>query len=161
MERKKFLKQNSQNKWQKRGLEDNYFKLPFSQNILPKILRIFAKNVECAHILAYLCFMLAITVLNGRKKKQKNAEGFFLANRGVSSVLLPLTMIAAMQSTFAFLGAPGMYYTHGISYISIVLSQVWVALMVVYFGNKIRKLANKMATCLWEIICRTGLTVSI
>lgn len=49
MERKKFLKQNSQNKWQKRGLEDNYFKLPFSQNILPKILRIFAKNVECAH----------------------------------------------------------------------------------------------------------------
>lgn len=36
-----------------------------------------------------------------------------------------------------------MYYTHGISYISIVLSQVWVALMVVYFGNKIRKLANK------------------
>lgn len=48
MERKKFLKQNSQNKWQKRGLEDNYFKLPFSQNILPKILRIFAKNVECA-----------------------------------------------------------------------------------------------------------------
>ena len=87
--------------------------------------------------------MLAITVLNGRKKKQKNAEGFFLANRGVSSVLLPLTMIAAMQSTFAFLGAPGMYYTHGISYISIVLSQVWVALMVVYFGNKIRKLANK------------------
>ena len=50
MERKKFLKQNSQNKWQKRGLEDNYFKLPFSQNILPKILRIFAKNVECAHL---------------------------------------------------------------------------------------------------------------
>ena len=87
--------------------------------------------------------MLAITVMNGRKKKQKSAEGFFLANRGVSSVLLPLTMIAAMQSTFAFLGAPGMYYTHGISYISIVLSQVWVALMVVYFGNKIRKLANK------------------
>lgn len=48
MERKKFLKQNSQNKWQKRGLEDNYFKLPFSQNILPKMLRIFAKNVESA-----------------------------------------------------------------------------------------------------------------
>lgn len=100
-------------------------------------------QISLGIILAYLCFMLAITVLNGRKKKQKNAEGFFLANRGVSSVLLPLTMIAAMQSTFAFLGAPGMYYTHGISYISIVLSQVWVALMVVYFGNKIRKLANK------------------
>lgn len=100
-------------------------------------------QISLGIILAYLCFMLAITILNGRKKKQKNAEGLFLANRGVSSVLLPLTMIAAMQSTFAFLGAPGMYYTHGISYISIVLSQVWVALMVVYFGNKIRKLANK------------------
>lgn len=94
-------------------------------------------------IIAYLILMLVITVVNGRKKKQKTAEGFFLANRGVSSVLLPLTMIAAMQSTFAFLGAPGMYYTHGISYIAIVLSQVWVALMVVYFGNKIRKLAKK------------------
>lgn len=96
-----------------------------------------------AIILFYLIAMLAITVWNGRKKTQKNTEGFFLANRGVSSVLLPLTMIAAMQSTFAFLGAPGMYYTHGISYIAIVLSQVWVALMVIYFGNKIRKLANK------------------
>ena len=94
-------------------------------------------------IMFYLIAMLVITVLNGRKKKQKSAEGFFLANRGVSSVLLPLTMIAAMQSTFAFLGAPGMYYTHGVSYIAIVLSQVWVALMVVYFGNKIRKLAIK------------------
>lgn len=46
MERKKFLKQNSQNKWQKRGLEDNYFKLPFSQNILPKILRILPKMLS-------------------------------------------------------------------------------------------------------------------
>ena len=54
-------------------------------------------QISLGIILAYLCFMLAITVLNGRKKKQKNAEGFFLANRGVSSVLLPLTMIAAMQ----------------------------------------------------------------
>jgi len=100
-------------------------------------------QISLGIIIAYLCLMLAITVINGRKKKQMNAEGFFLANRGVNSVLLPFTMIAAMQSTFAFLGAPGMYYTHGISYISIVLSQVWVALMVVYFGNKIRKLANK------------------
>lgn len=94
-------------------------------------------------IIAYLLMMLVITIYNGRKKKNINAEGFFLANRGVNSVLLPLTMIAAMQSTFAFLGAPGMYYTHGISYMVLVLSQVWVAMMVIYFGNKIRKLAVK------------------
>lgn len=94
-------------------------------------------------IIGYLVLMLVITIWHGMKKKNKTAEGFFLANRGVSSILLPLTMIAAMQSTFAFLGAPGMYYTHGISYMSIVLSQVWVALMVVYFGNKIRVLAKK------------------
>lgn len=94
-------------------------------------------------IVAYLGMMLGITVWNSNRQKSANAAGFFLANRGVSSVLLPLTMIAAMQSTFAFLGAPGMYYTHGINYIVIVLSQVWVALMVIYFGNKIRKLAKK------------------
>ncbi|NLY46963.1 MAG: sodium:solute symporter family protein [Tissierella sp.] len=94
-------------------------------------------------VLAYLGMMLGITVLNSRKSKTDDAAGFFLANRGVSSVLLPLTMIAAMQSTFAFLGGPGMYYTHGISYIVLVLSQVWVAMMVIYFGNKIRLLANK------------------
>lgn len=99
--------------------------------------------ISLAIIIGYLVLMLVITVWSGSKKKQKTAEGFFLANRGVSSVLLPLTMIAAMQSTFAFLGAPGMYYTHGVSYMAIVLSQVWVALMVIYFGNKIRKLANK------------------
>ncbi|MCH4208075.1 MAG: sodium:solute symporter family protein [Solobacterium sp.] len=93
-------------------------------------------------IVVYLIAMLTISVIHGKKAKaNKNAVSFFLANRGVSSVLLPLTMIAAMQSTFAFLGAPGMYYTHGVSYIVIVLSQVWVALMVIYFGNKVRKLA--------------------
>lgn len=88
--------------------------------------------------------MLVVTVWNGKKKKVSgNAEGFFLAGRGVSSVLLPLTMIASIMSTFAFLGAPGMYYSHGISYMVLVLSQVWVAMMVIYFGNKIRKLAVK------------------
>lgn len=93
-------------------------------------------------VVAYLIFMLVITIVNNRKKKmEENAEGFFLAGRGVNAVLLPLTMIAAMQSTFAFLGAPGMYYTHGISYMVLILSQVWVALMVIYFGNKIRKLS--------------------
>ncbi len=94
-------------------------------------------------IVVYLASMLGITVWNPNRQKSSDAAGFFLANRGVSSVLLPLTMIAAMQSTFAFLGAPGMYYTHGINYIVIVLSQVWVALMVIYFGNKIRLLAKK------------------
>ena len=94
-------------------------------------------------ILSYLCMMFVMTIMHVKKKKATNATGFFLANRGVSSVLMPLTMIAAMQSTFAFLGAPGMYYTHGISYIVIVLSQVWVALMVIYFGNKIRILAKQ------------------
>lgn len=100
-------------------------------------------RMSLAIIIGYLIVMLVITVANGMKKREKTTEGFFLANRGVSSVLLPLTMIAAMQSTFAFLGAPGMYYSHGISYIVIVLSQVWVALMVVYFGNKIRLLAKE------------------
>ena len=94
-------------------------------------------------IVLYLVAMLVITVIHGRRKKKASALDFFLANRGVNSILLPLTMIAAMQSTFAFLGSPGMYYTHGISFIVLVLSQVWVALMVVYFGNKIRLLANE------------------
>ena len=91
-------------------------------------------------IVLYLVAMLVITVIHGRRKKKASALDFFLANRGVNSILLPLTMIAAMQSTFAFLGSPGMYYTHGISFIVLVLSQVWVALMVVYFGNKIRRI---------------------
>jgi SSS family solute:Na+ symporter len=94
-------------------------------------------------IFLYLIFMIVVTFLYKKKNRLKNVEGFFLANRGVSSILLPLTMIAGMQSTFAFLGGPGMYYNHGIPYMSLVLSQVWVALMVIYFGNKIRKLANK------------------
>ena len=70
-------------------------------------------QISLGIIIFYLVAMLVITICNGRKKKQKSAEGFFLANRGVSSVLLPLTMIAAMQSTFAFLGAPGMGSAYG------------------------------------------------
>lgn len=96
-------------------------------------------------IMGYLVLLIAIIYLNKKKesKAMESAESFFMANRGVNAVLLPLTMIAAMQSTFAFLGAPGMYYTHGISFMVLILSQVWVALMVIYFGNRIRVLANK------------------
>lgn len=48
-------------------------------------------QISLGIIIFYLVAMLVITVWNGHKKKQKSAEGFFLANRGVSSVLLPLT----------------------------------------------------------------------
>lgn len=96
-------------------------------------------------VIFYLIALIYIIYSNKRKEDTvaENAESFFMANRGVNAVLLPLTMIAAMQSTFAFLGAPGMYYSHGISYMVLILSQVWVALMVLYFGNRIRLLANK------------------
>lgn len=94
-------------------------------------------------VVIYLVVMLGVTVLNSRKQKSDNAQSFFLANRGVGGAFMALTMIAGMQSTFAFLGGPGMYYTHGISYIVLVLSQVWVALMVIFFGNKVRKQAKK------------------
>ncbi|MDD7305756.1 MAG: sodium:solute symporter family protein [Peptoniphilaceae bacterium] len=94
-------------------------------------------------VVIYLCLMLGVTIVNSKKKKSTDTQSFFLANRGVGGLLMALTMIAGMQSTFAFLGGPGMYYTHGISYIVIVLSQVWVAFMVIYFGNKIRKQAKK------------------
>lgn len=96
-------------------------------------------------IVGYLASLILIIYNKKRKesKEKESAESFFMASRGVNAVLLPLTMIAAMQSTFAFLGAPGMYYTHGISYMVLILSQVWVALMVLYFGNRIRILANR------------------
>ncbi|MBL3540269.1 sodium:solute symporter family protein [Aminivibrio sp.] len=94
-------------------------------------------------IVAYLFILLGVTLYSVRSQSVKNVEGFFLANRGVSSVLLPLTMIAAMQSTFAFLGAPGMYYLHGVGFIVLVLSQGWCALMVIYFGSKINGLGRK------------------
>lgn len=95
-------------------------------------------------ILGYLFILVGVTVYS-RKKNQaasKSTEGFFMANRGINQFLLPLTMIAATQSTFAFLGGPGIYYTHGVSYLVIVMSQVWVALMIIVFGNKIRKQAK-------------------
>lgn len=95
-------------------------------------------------VVVYLFVMLGVTIGNSKKRKASaDTQSFFLANRGVGGLLMALTMIAGMQSTFAFLGGPGMYYTHGISYIVIVLSQVWVAFMVIYFGNKIRKQAKK------------------
>lgn len=106
------------------------------------------RNIQLFSFLIIVVYLIALILIiyNKRRKEasgKESAESFFMANRGVNAILLPLTMIAAMQSTFAFLGAPGMYYTHGISYMVLILSQVWVALMVIYFGNKIRVLANK------------------
>ena len=103
-------------------------------------------QISLGIIIFYLVAMLVITICNGRKKKQKSAEGFFLANRGVSSVLLPLTMIASCISVLMTMVFLSMQYVgnaramsivsgNAISYTAAIIVSILFSLMYVLIGG--------------------------
>lgn len=98
-------------------------------------------TVSLGIIILYMTF----TVILGAYfyNKESDIEDYFLSNRDVGWIFLSLTMVASMQSAFALIGAAGIYYSTGIGFISLMLSQAWIAFMVIFFGYRLWLLGKK------------------
>ena len=70
-------------------------------------------------ILITLGVYLLLTVglgLSAKARSANTSEDYFLAKRQVSWVHLGLTIFATWFSTFAFLGAPGFFFSLGVNW---------------------------------------------
>lgn len=82
--------------------------------------------VAAVVIFAYSVVMIAIGLSahrRAKKRKLETAGEYFLMGKNIGPFLLFWTMLASLQSTFAFLGAAGKYYVEGIGFMILPLSQ--------------------------------------
>lgn len=99
-------------------------------------------TLSLALIVGYMILTLGIGIYVYRYSEDTTTD-YFLWDRKIGWILLPLTMVASVQSTFALLGAAGIYYSSGIGFIAIAISQVWVSLMILFFGWRLWALGKK------------------
>lgn len=94
----------------------------------------------------YLCFLLAVAIMENRLSKAKSARGFATAGGSIRWPFLVMTYIASLMSTWVFFAGPGAYYRGGIGYWASELSYICLFPLIVHFvmnkvwvANSIRK----------------------
>ncbi len=65
-------------------------------------------------IIAYLCFVIFIGVMIGRRSK-KSAEGFYLGGRGIGPLVTAMSAEASDMSSYLLMGIPGLAYLSGVA----------------------------------------------
>src|SRR5262249_14748667 len=70
--------------------------------------------IPAAVVLAYLALVLGIGLFRGRPGKQANAQGYFLARRGISPIGFLPSLFCTNMTGFSILGASGPPFANGI-----------------------------------------------
>ncbi len=96
-----------------------------------------------AILLAYLLFTLGVGWV-GFRRTRNTADDYFLAGRGIGTVVLFFTLIATNFSAFFFLGMAGESYRIGYSYYGIMaFGTALVPLSFYFIGFKVWKLGRQ------------------
>jgi SSS family solute:Na+ symporter len=95
-------------------------------------------------------FIILFFVVFARYKSTKSflpdLSEFFLAGKSLSPIVLILTLLASLFSTFAVLGLPGLVYAHGIAAsVFIALAYVFLTILLFYIGKKLRRYSEGMS----------------
>jgi SSS family solute:Na+ symporter len=93
-------------------------------------------------ITVFTAIQLYIGYLAG-KEEDNTTEGFFLAGRSLGPLFLLLTYSATYQSAYAFLGAAGMVYAHGISFLVAATWTLGGSVLAYFIGIRIYLLGKK------------------
>ena len=67
-----------------------------------------------ATIIAYLCFVIVIGIMIGRRSK-KSSEGFYLGGRGMGPLVTAMSAEASDMSSWLLMGLPGVAYLSGVA----------------------------------------------
>ena len=92
---------------------------------------------------AYLLLML-LSGLVGYRKSNQTPEDYFMANRGIGTVIMFFTFIATNFSAFFFLGFAGEGYKTGYSYYAMMaFGTAFAALSFYWIGYRVWKMGKK------------------
>lgn len=98
--------------------------------------------IYVAFVFGYAMISVLIGVSGARARSAINAEEYFLAGRGIGTVVAFLTMAATALSSYALLGIPSYFYTHGIGTLIIVPVSLTVPLVFWCFAFRLHRLGR-------------------
>lgn len=93
-------------------------------------------------LIAFLLVLVGISLGAARLNKQ-TPDDFFLANRGLGTVVLLMTTGASFFSTWTLLGAVGNFYRDGVWFMAFPAWTVVHAMFIWVFGTRIWQLGKK------------------
>ncbi|NOZ81280.1 MAG: sodium:solute symporter family protein [DPANN group archaeon] len=94
-------------------------------------------------LLAYLLVLLVFAYY-GFRRREDTLEDFFVGRREIGKFVAFMTFSATLFSSFTLVGMPGFFYTHGIgSWVFIAFADVFMAVMIWFFGYRIWALGKK------------------
>ena len=92
----------------------------------------------------YLCFLLAVALVEHHLHKQSSATGFATAGGSIKWPILVMTYLASLMSTWVFFAGPGAYYRGGIGYWASELSYICLFPVIMHFVmNKVWLINSK------------------
>ena len=81
----------------------------------------------------YLCFLLAVALIEHHMSKANNARNFATAGGSIRWPILVMTYLASLMSTWVFFAGPGAYYRGGIGYWASELSYICLFPVIIHF----------------------------
>jgi sodium/pantothenate symporter len=86
-------------------------------------------------LLAYLAINLWVGIWAGKRQAANSSSknfiiNYFIANRSMGGFVLAMTLVATYTSASSFIGAPGMAYTRGLSWVFLSMIQVPTAFII-------------------------------
>ncbi len=103
-----------------------------------------AQQFESVAIFIALCYLLVLLGLGvlGYARSKPSEEDYYLAGRAQGWFITSLTIIATFFSAFAFLGAPGAVYRHGVVFALFALNVPLAGATVYLLGARIRRIGQ-------------------
>lgn len=99
-------------------------------------------NIGMIILVVYMLSVLGIAYYVSRKD-DKNISSFVTADSSLGIFVLTLTLSATYHSSYAFLGAPGFVYTHGIGWWVNGIWTVFPGILFWYFGRRFWYMGKK------------------
>lgn len=88
-------------------------------------------------IILYLVVLAGIGVYTYRRTG-RDPVSYFLAERGLGTLVLTFTLLATLLSAFTFLGVPADGYTHGLGiFLGVGVTDAFISVLFFYFGYRL------------------------
>lgn len=100
-------------------------------------------TVQIVVIVLYLAVLAGIGAYT-YSRTGRDPVSYFLAERGLGTLVLTFTLLATLLSAFTFLGVPADAYTHGLGiFLGVGITDAFISVLFFYFGYRLWHAANR------------------
>ena len=100
-------------------------------------------HIPLAIIGVYLLTFAVIGAYEAKGGISTDPSEYFLAGRGLGTVVLLFTILATVQSSWSFFGGPGFAYANGIGTAAIGVSNLFIIVLAYFIGLRLWKVSKE------------------